>query len=136
MSDVSMKSPMVMRVSRPTDNLDAITNMYAAGLGFTVLDRFTNHDGFDGVILGPSAGQYHIEFTTRRGEQVRHVPTPEHLLVFYITSGEEWEAACARMVAAGFRHVPSSNPYWDIAGKTFEDIDRYRVVLQNAAWNA
>lgn len=61
MSDVSVKSPMVMRVARPTDNLQAIANMYAAGLGFTVLDRFTNHDGFDGVILGPPAGQYHIE---------------------------------------------------------------------------
>jgi hypothetical protein len=38
------------------------------------------------------------------------------------------------MTSAGFREVPSNNPYWDLQGRTFEDIDGYRVVLQNAAW--
>ena len=46
----------------------------------------------------------------------------------------EWEATCAQMISAGFRQVPSYNPYWDLQGKTLEDIDGYRVVLQNAAW--
>jgi hypothetical protein len=31
--------------------------------------------------------------------------------------------------------VQSFNPYWDQHGKTFEDPDGYRVVLQNAAWD-
>ncbi len=35
------------------------------------------------------------------------------------------------MQEAGFSLVPSYNPYWDRTGKTFEDIDGYRVVLQN-----
>ena len=39
-----------------------------------------------------------------------------------------------RMFAAGYDSVPSFNPYWDVKGKTFEDIDGYRVVLQNSAW--
>lgn len=38
------------------------------------------------------------------------------------------------MVAAGFKQVTSFNPYWDMHGRTFEDNDGYRVVLQNAAW--
>jgi hypothetical protein len=38
------------------------------------------------------------------------------------------------MIAAGFREVASYNPYWTLEGKTFEDLDGYRVVLQNAAW--
>jgi len=38
------------------------------------------------------------------------------------------------MLAAGFRRVPSYNPYWEVQGQTFEDLDGYRVVLQNAAW--
>ena len=46
----------------------------------------------------------------------------------------EWEARCARMVAAGFRGVSSANPYWDVRGRTFEDLDGYHVVLQNSAW--
>ena len=39
------------------------------------------------------------------------------------------------MLAAGFRPVSSYDPYWDVHGRTFEDVDGYRVVLQNAAWS-
>ena len=46
-----MKPSATMRVARQTDNLTAIAEMYAKGLGFTVLSRFENHRGFDGVIL-------------------------------------------------------------------------------------
>ena len=38
------------------------------------------------------------------------------------------------MIAAGHSPVPPYNPYWDLVGKTFEDPDGYRVVLQNASW--
>ena len=38
------------------------------------------------------------------------------------------------MEEAGYVAVPSLNPYWDRRGRTFEDPDSYRVVLQNAAW--
>ena len=31
--------------------------------------------------------------------------------------------------------VKSYNPWWDNGGKTFEDIDGYRVVLFNTRWN-
>ncbi len=30
--------------------------------------------------------------------------------------------------------VKSYKDYWDCVGKTFEDIDGYRVVLQNREW--
>ena len=46
----------------------------------------------------------------------------------------EWQRSCDRMRAAGFRSVASDNSYWDRHGKMFEDLDGYRVVLQNAAW--
>jgi hypothetical protein len=39
------------------------------------------------------------------------------------------------MLTAGFQAVPSYNPYWDRQGRTFADIDGYRVVLQNSAWS-
>jgi len=38
------------------------------------------------------------------------------------------------MLAAGFAPVASFNPYWDDRGRSFEDPDGYRVVLQRAAW--
>ena len=42
--------------------------------------------------------------------------------------------SCKNMKAAGFIGVQSYNSYWDAAGKTFEDLDGYRVVLQNSEW--
>jgi hypothetical protein len=125
---------LTMRVARPTDNLPEIARMYQSGMGFNVLGRFDDHDGFDGVILGHAHEPYHLEFTTRRGHRAGQSPTDEHLLVFYLPRVDEWEARCAHMIAAGFRPVTSANPYWDVNGRTFEDLDGYRVVLQNAAW--
>ncbi|MGB5102475.1 MAG: hypothetical protein WBO04_04040 [Steroidobacteraceae bacterium] len=40
----------------------------------------------------------------------------------------------AAMYAAGFVAVQPYNPYWSRLGRTFEDPDGYRVVLQNAGW--
>ena len=129
-----MRPGAVMRVARPTDNLAAIAAMYSKGLGFAVLSEFVDHQGFDGVILGHPGQPYHIELTTHRGHEVGKAPTQDHLLVFYIPDKHEWENACTQMSAAGFRAAPSYNPYWDLHGRTFEDLDGYRVVLQNEAW--
>ena len=38
------------------------------------------------------------------------------------------------MIGAGFRMTTSFNPYWDANGRTFVDLDGYRVVIQNKAW--
>jgi YycE-like C-terminal domain/YycE-like N-terminal domain len=129
-----MQAGAVLRVARPTDHLAAIAEMYATGLDFTVLAQFADHDGFDGIILGHPQQPYHLECTTQRGHHGGTAPTQDHLLVFYLPDQNEWEASCARMLAAGFRRVPSYNPYWEVQGQTFEDLDGYRVVLQNAAW--
>jgi hypothetical protein len=125
---------LTMRVARPTDRLAGITAMYVTGLGLSVLAEFTDHDGFDGVMLGRPEDHYHLEFTTQRGHAVGRAPTKDHLLVFYVPDRGSWDAACARMVAAGFLEVASYNPYWDVQGRTFEDLDGYRVVLQNGTW--
>lgn len=124
----------MMRVARPTDNLVAIADMYATGLGLSVLAEFQDHQGFDGIVLGDPREPYHLEFTAQRGHRTGNAPSREHLLVFYIPDPSEWETECARMVSAGFRPVPSYNPYWEVHGRTFEDLDGYRVVLENAEW--
>ncbi|PEH52708.1 VOC family protein [Yersinia kristensenii] len=124
----------VMRVARATDNLILISEMYCHGLGFTPLGSFTDHQGFDGAILGHPHHAYHIEFTHHRGTRVGFAPTQDNLLVFYLPDETQWAAQCQQMLAAGFRAVASYNPYWDVSGKTFEDTDGYRVVLQQRAW--
>ena len=129
-----MKPVWTLRVARPTNRLDEVAEMYRAGLELEVLERFANHQGFDGVILGHPGHAYHIEFTAKQGHVVSGAPTEDNLLVFYIPYRRDWETSCARVVAAGFRPVAALNPYWDVAGRTFEDPDGYRVVLQNETW--
>jgi catechol 2,3-dioxygenase-like lactoylglutathione lyase family enzyme len=123
-----------LRVARPTDNLEAVVRFYRDGLGLTVIASFANHDGFDGVMLGHKDGPYHLEFTHHHGHSVGRAPTADNLLVFYLPDRAEWEQAVQRMIDHGYSPVPSYNPYWDVNGKTFEDPDGYRVVLENAAW--
>ena len=123
-----------LRVARPTDRLDEVVRFYVTGLGFDQLGSFENHEGFDGVIVGTPEAPYHLEFTHQRGHAVGNAPTKDNLLVFYLSDEREWTSAVDRMEAAGYTSVPSLNPYWDLNGRTFEDPDGYRVVLQNAAW--
>ena len=123
-----------LRVARPTDNIDALLPFYRDGLGLQVLGSFDDHEGFDGVMLGLPGVPYHFEFTHRRGHRVGRSPTQDHLVVLYLPEVSEWQEAVARMQRAGFPPQASYNPYWDVAGMTFEDPDGYRVVLQNAAW--
>ena len=129
-----MTPHITLRVARPTDQLEELLCFYRDGLGLDVLASFDNHEGFDGVMLGRPGAPYHFEFTHHRGQTVGRAPTQDNLLVFYLPDPEQWQAALARMQAHGFSPVPSYNPYWDTLGKTFEDPDGYRVVLQNAAW--
>lgn len=123
-----------LRLARPTDHLDVLLPFYVQGLGFEIVGAFREHAGFDGVMLGHADWPYHLEFTTQRGQQVGRAPTHENLLVFYLPDPEAWVAAVQRMIACGYQPVPSHNPYWEVRGKTFEDPDGYRVVLQNAGW--
>lgn len=124
-----------LRIARPTDNLLPITTMYIKVLGFELLGEFHDHDGFNCSILGHTIHAYHLEFTHHIGTTVGKAPTQDNLLVFYIAEKSLWVERCKNMVDAGFIAVKSYNPYWDTAGKTFEDIDGYRVVLQNGSWS-
>ncbi|PSU36480.1 glyoxalase [Photobacterium lutimaris] len=123
-----------LRVVRPTDNVPQIAAMYRQALGFDLLKQFDDYQGFDGVVLGHKQHPYHIEFVHKIGSEVGQAPSHEHLLVFYVDCSQAWERACRNMIDAGFSVVESSNPYWEQVGKTFEDLDGYRVVLQNRDW--
>ena len=123
-----------LRVARPVADLARTTDLYCRGLGLSVVGSFEDHDGFDGVMLGNPGSSYHFEFTRSRLHPLAPTPTPEDLIVLYIPMSAEWQTACARMVAAGFKQVVSFNPYWETHGCTFEDPDGYRVVLQQSEW--
>ena len=124
----------VLRIARPSDDLDALLPFYRDGLGLQVLGHFEDHAGFDGIILGHPGVPWYFEFTRRRGHTAGRAPTQDNLAVLYLPDPDDWQTAVTRMEQAGYRPVPAFNPYWDRQGRTFEDPDGYRVVLQNAAW--
>ncbi|HEU4616541.1 MAG TPA: VOC family protein [Gammaproteobacteria bacterium] len=124
-----------LRIARPVTDLERSAEMYRRGLRFELLGRFADHDGFDGVMLGRPNAEYHFELTFCRDHPVHPRPTGEDLLVLYIPDEHEWLAACADMEAAGFRRAVSFNPYWEARGRTYEDPDGYRIVIERAEWS-
>ena len=66
----------ILRVARPTDDIDALLPFYRDGLGLCVLYRFEDHDGFDGAMLGHEKAPWHLEFTRARGHRAGRAPTP------------------------------------------------------------
>ena len=129
-----MNSGTKLRVARPTDQLEEVVRFYSAGIGLDILASFEDHDGVDGVMLGLAGMPYHLEFTRQRGHAAGRAPTLDNLLVFYLPDMNDWNAAIKRMADAGYRAVASFNPYWDRHGRTFEDPDGYRVVLNHGSW--
>ena len=125
-----------LRVARPSDDLAALVRFYRDGLGFELLAEFSDHDGFDGMMLGHRGAAYHLEFTRKRGHSAGKAPTQDNLLVFYLPDESEWAEAVTRLEGCGYEPVKLFNPYWDTHGKTFADPDGYRVVLQNAPWTS
>lgn len=123
-----------LRVARPTDRIDEVTAFYSNALGFRVLGQFKDHEGFDGVMLGHDGAGFHLEFTTKHGHTVGPAPSQDHLLVFYLPDDAKWREAIDRIESFGCSSVKSLNPYWDKEGRTYEDPDGYRIVIQNGEW--
>ena len=132
---IKEKTTPTLRVARPTDNLPEVTRFYRDGLGLEDLGSFSNDNGFDGMILGHKHSPYHLEFTHKHGHKAGKAPSEDNLLVFYMPDKAEWKGAVERMQKHGYNPVKSFNPWWDDGGKTFEDIDGYRVVFYNKDWD-
>jgi catechol 2,3-dioxygenase-like lactoylglutathione lyase family enzyme len=126
----------VIRIARPSLNLAAAERFYVGGLGLSVLYRATSgprHGPYDLLMLGPAGGHWHLELTVATQEVVTPAPTPEDLLVIYLTAPVTG-AMVAQAVDHGGTVVPSLNPYWDDHGVTIADPDGYRVVLTARSW--
>jgi catechol 2,3-dioxygenase-like lactoylglutathione lyase family enzyme len=119
-----------VRKARQTGRLEDVVAFYRNGLGLPEIDRFVDHDGYQGVMLDLPGTGAHLEFTATEHLEPP-VPHVEDLLVLYVGSDQE----VARLVAqAGAIPVPSANPYWDRVGVTIADPDGFRVVLVAGSW--
>ena len=124
----------IIRIVRPTNELERISRMYKEGLGFEILSKFKDHDGFDGIILGNMNSTYHLEFTQNKAFKVMGASTEENMIVFYIENQIDYANICSNMERSGFKKVDSVNPYWDLSGSSYEDPEGYRIVIQNGKW--
>ncbi len=125
---------MQLRIARPVSQLARSERMIRDGLGWSVLSRFDQHDGFSGVMLGDPALPWHLELTVCHTHPVLPQPTAEDLLVLYLESAAAFETRCTRMLAAGFVASTTLNPWWHSRGRSFADADGYQFVLCKGLW--
>ncbi len=123
-----------LRIARPVASIERSVAQYTAVLGLQLLGTFSDHDGFQGAMVGRPGEHYHFEFTVCQNHRIVPSTTPEDLLVFYLPDTADWQVACAAMGAAGFHKVQPFNLYWSKNGQTFQDHDGYFLVLQCASW--
>ena len=121
---------MQVRVARQTARLADVVAFYRDGLGLPELDRFTDHDGYTGVMLDLPGTATHLEFTAT-DHLLPPTAHPEDLLVLYVGSRRELDRLLSR---SGGRPVPSTNPYWDRVGVMIADPDGFRIVLVPSSW--
>ena len=119
---------MKFRVARHTNNLDSIIYFYKDLLGLTILGRFNDHDGYDGVFLGIENADWHLEFTISK-EAPKHQPDEDDLLVFYLKSVDEYEALKTIFKNNNIPAVEAKNPYWRANGILYLDPEGYGVIL-------
>lgn len=117
------------RFARPTDRLANVKKFYIEGLGLQKLDSFKNHDGYDGIMIGLTHSQFHLEFTHHIKGSPCPAPTRDNLFVLYFENDNEVQKIKSRLNAMKYFEVEPENPYWKNKGLTFEDPDGWRVVL-------
>jgi catechol 2,3-dioxygenase-like lactoylglutathione lyase family enzyme len=122
-------SAVPLRVARPTAQLEAVCAFYRDALGLEELGSFRDHDGYDGVMIGPAGASYHLEFTSHASGSPCPAPSRDNLLVFYLADRAAVDRLVERMRSLGHEPVAPENPYWRGRSVTFEDPDGWRVVL-------
>lgn len=122
-----------IRVARPTDKFEEVIRFYKEGLGLKEIGRFSEHAGYDGIMLGMPGAAFHLEFTSHAHGSPCPAPTKDNLLVFYIADKTKRDAKAERLVGMGYPIVEPENDYWKTNGITIEDPDGWRIVLMNKA---
>ncbi|MES2380818.1 MAG: VOC family protein [Bacteroidota bacterium] len=120
-----------IRIARPTNQLDALTRFYKDGLLFNEIGSFTNHDGYNGIMLGMPDASVHLEFTQHIHGSPCPAPTKDNLLVLYFNTSTDRDLYVDRLTQMDYPIVEPENSYWLANGITIADPDGWRVVLVN-----
>jgi hypothetical protein len=121
---------MTFRFARHTNDLEQIKFFYIDILGFELLGGFENHNGYDGVFIGKSSDNWHLEFT--KSEEIVHFDFNEDdILVFYPNSKIEFDSFINKIQSTKIKFIKAKNPYWNENGKMFLDPDGYRIIISD-----
>ncbi len=119
---------MIFRYARHTSNLQKIKQFYTEVVGLTVLGHFSNHDSYDGLILGTFYSDWHLEFTTSASKPESSFDSDD-LLVFYVCTEIEMFIIKKQL---NHRHIPietAKNPYWRAHSLMISDPDGHKIVF-------
>ncbi|WP_396161981.1 VOC family protein [Flavobacterium sp.] len=125
---------MTFRFARHTNNLEQIKSFYIDILGFELLGGFENHNGYDGVFIGKSDENWHLEFT-KSEEIVLFNFNEDDILVFYPNNKSEFDFIMNKIHSKKIEFIKAKNPYWNNSeaseGKMILDPDGYRVIISD-----
>lgn len=119
---------MKFRVARHTKDLNKVIHFYHGLLEMEILGRFEDHDNYDGVFLGFSNADWHLEFTVSN-ELPQHKPDEDDLLVFYFDDELKLNQIKNKLIQHNIKQVEAKNPYWNDNGFHFLDPDDFGIIL-------
>ena len=121
---------MHFRYARHTNDIRLLEDFYAKVLNLDILGGFQDHDGYNGVFLGPKGGSWHLEFTESPDAPV-HTFDEEDNLVFYPESQTEFDQIIERIQEENILRAKPKNTYWETHGVMILDPDGFRVVISS-----
>lgn len=120
---------MQFRLARHTEDLQKVREFYVNILGFEVLGEFHDHDNYDGIFIGKSNENWHLEFTSS-DELPNHRFDEDDALVFYPKSQTEFDEILARIQNHKIQTYPAKNPYWNNVGAVLiKDFDEHVIIF-------
>lgn len=118
-----------LRIARPTVDLNRAITFWTEVVGFDMLARFEDHDGYDGAIMGVPAASWELEVTKHSSGQPIPSPTEEDLIALYFPRVVAMTIT-TRLQSAGYQARHHSNPYWkDMGASVFNDPDGYALII-------
>lgn len=125
---------MKLRFARHTNNLEKIKSFYTDVLGFELLGSFENHNNYDGIFIGKTNLDWHLEFT-KSNDVVEFNFGEEDYLVFYPENENEYQEIINRISENKIKFIESKNPYWNYpevsGGKIILDPDGFGIIISN-----
>lgn len=126
---ISSTSMPRMRVARPTFDLNRAITFWTQVVGFDLLSRFEDHEGYDGAIMGVPAASWELEVTKHSSGQPVPSPTEEDLIALYLPRVVA-TTITTRLQSAGYQPYDHTNPYWkDMGASVFNDPDGYALII-------